>query len=149
YVCPWQSRLRSWLAFSRLRGATQEKVLDHFLPRAVIEQTADDFDRYKQQRGAAGLRTYIHTSTWHVPTAWLVPFDGAERWLVLDGKSVQGKTSDAGHEHAAPTTTPTPIRNLLYVTSMAQARRRVARALSVIRRRVGEVSTAGEVEQVG
>ncbi|SDQ55060.1 hypothetical protein [Thermostaphylospora chromogena] len=147
YVCPWQTRLRSWLAFSRLRGTTPAKVMDRFLPKAIAEQTADDFDRYKRAGGSAALRTHIHTSTWHIPTSWFVPFDGAERWLVLDGKGVRGKGSAA--EVPAPTTTPVPIRNLIYVTSMAQARRRVARALAVIRKHVGEVATATEVEQVG
>ncbi|GLW12585.1 hypothetical protein Misp01_77130 [Microtetraspora sp. NBRC 13810] len=158
YVCPWQSRLRSWLAFSRLRGTTPVKMMDRFLPKAIVEQTADDFDRFKQQGGSEALRTFIHTSTWHVPTAWFVPFDGAERWLVIDDPGGEGRTPGsegtagvakppAGQEPGSTTTTPP--RNLLYVTSMAQARRRVARALSVIRRHVGEVATASEVEQVG
>ncbi|GAA5068456.1 hypothetical protein HNP84_008385 [Thermocatellispora tengchongensis] len=157
YVCPWQSRLRSWLAFSRLRGTTPLKVMDRFLPKAIVEQTADDFDRYKQRGGSAALRTYIHTTTWHVPTAWFVPFDAAERWLVLDGKGADGKPGPAGGNGAdqPPTgpqepgsTTTAPMRNLLYVTSMGQARKRAARALSVIRRYAGEVATAAEVEQV-
>jgi hypothetical protein len=144
YVCPWQSRLRSWLAFSRFRGSTPGKLMDRFVPKAIVEQTADDFDRFKQRGGSDALRTHIHTTTWHVPTAWLVPFDGAERWLVLDKKDVQ---PEPVQEPGSTTTTPT--RNLIYVTSMAQARRRVARALSVIRRHVGEVTTTAEVEEVG
>ena len=51
-------------------------------------------------------------------------------------------------EPPMPTTTA-PARNLLYVTSMAQARRRVARALQVIRRHVGEVGAMAQVEEVG
>jgi hypothetical protein len=38
---------------------------------------------------------------------------------------------------------------MLYVTSMSQARRRVARALVVIRRHVGDVGALTEVEDVG
>ncbi|MCG5217780.1 hypothetical protein [Streptosporangium sp. KLBMP 9127] len=147
YVCPWQSRLRSWLAFSRFRGSTPAKMMDRFVPKAIVEQTADDFDRFKQKGGSAALRTYILTTTWHVPTAWLVPFDGAERWLVLDQQAPQPEPAQPGQEAGSTTTAPT--RNLLYVTSMAQARRRVARALSVIRRHVGEVATTTEVEEVG
>ncbi|ETK35659.1 hypothetical protein [Microbispora sp. ATCC PTA-5024] len=138
YVCPWQSRLRSWLAFTTFRGSVPVKLAHRFVPQAIAEQTADDFDRFK--RGEPSLRTHIRTSTWQVPTSWFVPFDSAERWLVLG--------AEESAEHAAPTTTAPP-RNMLYVTSMAQARRRVARALVVIRRHVGQVSTLGEVEEVG
>ncbi|ACZ91627.1 hypothetical protein [Streptosporangium roseum] len=134
YVCPWQSRLRSWLAFSRFRGATPVRLMERFVPVSVAEQTADDFDRFKRRSGSAALRTHIRTSTWHVPTSWFVPFDGNERWLVLDGQRGPGGT--------------TTTRNLIYVTSMAHARRRAARALQIIRRQVGEVTVTAEVEEV-
>lgn len=143
YVCPWESRLRSWLAFGRFRGTTPVKLANRFVPAAIAEQTADDFDRYKRQAGAHALRTHIRTSTWHVPTAWFVPFDSAERWLVLGRRE-----EEQSAEPSAPTTTA-PARNMLYVTSMAQARRRVARALSVIRRSMGDVPTLGQVEEIG
>ncbi|MEV8630977.1 hypothetical protein AB0395_04905 [Streptosporangium sp. NPDC051023] len=134
YVCPWQSRLRSWLAFSRFRGATPARLMERFVPISIAEQTADDFDRFKRRGGSAALRTHIRTSTWHVPTSWFVPFDGNERWLVLDGE----------RDPEGTTTT----RNLIYVTSMAHARRRSARALQVIRRQIGEVAVTAEVEEV-
>ncbi|WP_433246880.1 hypothetical protein ACQPYK_46025 [Streptosporangium sp. CA-135522] len=134
YVCPWQSRLRSWLAFSRFRGTTPVRLMERFVPISVAEQTADDFDRFKRRSGSAALRTNIRTSTWHVPTSWFVPFDGNERWLVLDGTQGPGGA--------------TTTRNLIYVTSMAHARRRSARALQIIRRQVGEVPVTAEVEEV-
>lgn len=136
YVCPWQTRLRSWLAFSRLRGDTPAKLMDRFVPKAVADQTADDFDRYKRVGGSAALRTHIRTTAWHVPPAWFVPFDGNERWLVLGASSPgQDVTTATG-------------RNLIYVTSMAQARRRAARALQVLRRHLGQVSSSIDVEDV-
>jgi hypothetical protein len=134
YVCPWQSRLRSWLAFSRFRGTTPVRLMERFVPIAVAEQTADDFDRFKRRSDSTALRTNIRGSTWHIPTSWFIPFDGNERWLVLDGdKQSEGTTT---------------TRNLIYVTSMAHARRRSARALQIIRRQVGEVSVTAEVEDV-
>jgi hypothetical protein len=139
FVCPWQSRLRSWTAFARFRGTTPAKVLRRFLPEALAEQTAHDFDRFKRRYGSAGLRTHIRTTTWHIPTSWFVPFDGSERWLVLGGPG--------GRQETGATTTDT--RNLLYVTSMAQARRRTARALSVIRKHVGEAAATAEIEEMG
>ncbi|GAA4101933.1 hypothetical protein HNR30_008984 [Nonomuraea soli] len=134
YVCPWQTQLRSWLAFSRLRGSTPVKLMNHFVPKAIAEQTADDFDRFKRNAGSAGLRTCIRTTAWHIPLAWFVPFDGKERWLVLGTRGTD--------------VTTTTGRNLIYVTSMAQARRRTARALQVLRKHVGEVGTSLEVEDV-
>jgi hypothetical protein len=140
YVCPWQSRLRSWLAFASFRGKVPVNLAHRFVPRAIAEQTADDFDRFK--RGEPSLRTHIRTSTWHVPTPWFVPFDSAERWLVLGGP-----TTTPEEPHASTTTAPP--RNMLYVTSMAAARKRVARALVVIRRHAGEVTALAGVEEVG
>ncbi|GAA0980764.1 hypothetical protein GCM10009555_047840 [Acrocarpospora macrocephala] len=134
YVCPWQSRLRSWLAFATFRGSMPVKLADRFVPTPVAERTANEFDAFK--RGEPSLRMHIRTSTWHVPTPWFVPFDSAERWLVLRGEESEGITM-------------APARNMLYVTSMAQARKRVARALVVIRRHVGDVDTLTDVEDVG
>jgi hypothetical protein len=136
YVCPWQSRLRSWLAFSRFRGATPVRLMERFVPVSVAEQTADDFDRFKRQADSSALRTHIRTTAWHVPPSWFVPFDGNERWLVL-GSSTPGQD----------VTTATG-RNLIYVTSMAQARRRAARALNVLRRHLGDVSANFDVEDI-
>jgi len=136
FVCPWQSRLRSWLAFSRFQSLTPAKVSDRFIPRTIAEQTAGDFDVYRHGEGAASLRTHIRTTSWTIPSPWFVPFDGNERWLVL-GKPAKGQD----------VTTATG-RNLIYVTSMSQARRRSARALQVIRKHVGEVATGMEVEEV-
>ncbi len=138
YVCPWQSRLRSWLAFASFRGSVPVKLSSRFVPQAIAEQTADDFDRFKREERS--LRTHIRTGAWHVPISWFVPFDSAERWLVLGSE----QPAEPGAQ-----TTAAPPRNMLYVTSMAQARRRVARALVVIRRHVGQVAALTEVEEVG
>ncbi|WP_219506536.1 hypothetical protein [Nonomuraea ceibae] len=136
YVCPWQTRLRSWLAFSKLRGSTPAKLMDRIVSKTIADQTADDFDRYKRAGGSSALRTHIRTTAWHVPPSWFVPFDGNERWLVL-GSSTPGQD-----------VTTTTGRNLIYVTSMAQARRRAARALQVLRRHLGDTSPNFDVEDV-
>src|SRR5690606_40213307 len=72
----------------------------------------------------------------HVPPSWFVQFDGNERWLVL-GTTAPGQD----------VTTATG-RNLIYVTSMAQARRRAARALQVMRRHLGDAAPNFDVEDV-
>jgi hypothetical protein len=120
YICPWQTRLRSWLALGRLRAALPPALTDSFVPRRIADVAAADFVRWHAQ--ASSLRTHILTSTWHVPLAWFVPFGPPERWLVLG----DGTGSDRGPA--------TATRTLIYLTTMAQARRRVARAIGAVRR---------------
>jgi len=122
YISPWQTRLRSWLALGRLRATLPEALADNFVPRQVADLAAADFARWHSR--SPSIRTHILTATWHVPLAWFVPFGPPERWLVLDGRAA----SDAGPATAEAT------RTLTYVTTMVQARRRVARALGAVRR---------------
>lgn len=140
YVCPWQTRLRSWLALAEFRAKTPSKLAGAYLPPAVVEQASADFERYKRRH--ATDRPHIQTSRWHVPLPWFVPFDPAERWLVLGDR-------DEGAARTTGPATATPTRTLIYVTSMAQARRRVARAIAVIRRHLGEGDTFFGVETLG
>ncbi len=140
YICPWETRLRSWLAFDRFRAGMSERLAEMFVPPRVAEQADIAFEGWK--RGADSLSPHILSSTWQVPLAWFVPFVAKERWLVLGGQS----DTEA---HGGGPTTATPTRTLIYVTPMAQARRRVARALSVVQRQVGEGFELSEVESVG
>jgi hypothetical protein len=137
YVCPWETRLRSWLALDRLRREMSDGLADLFVPRRVAEQAAEAFDWWRRRSEA--LTPHILSSTWQVPIVWFVPFVAKERWLVLE----QGEGGSGGPTTAAPT------RTLIYVTAMAQARRRLARALNVIKRHVDAGLDVGEVESVG
>jgi len=147
YVCPWQTRLRSWLALTRLRSAAPTLTQAAF----AAEQTdaaVRDFARWRGQEPSP--RVYIQANTWSVPFAWFIPFAPDERWLVLGTPSEPG---DGGRATAAGT------RTLVYATAMAQARTRVARALGVIRRARGlpaagalggdPVAIAAELKEVG
>ena len=120
YICPWQTRLRSWLALSTLRG-TARPLLGTAFPAGQADAALRDFARWQGQ--AASLRVFIQASTWSVPTAWFVPFAPEERRLVLGGA---GDPDPRGPATAAAT------RTLSYTTAMAQARRRVARALNAV-----------------
>ena len=122
YVCPWQTRLRSWLALGRLRATTGSPLADAFTPDQA-DQAADEFSRWEGKEVAP--RVYIQSSTWSVPPTWFVPFAPAERWLVL------GSTADFQSSRPA---TASATRTLIYATTMAQARRRVARGLGTVRR---------------
>ena len=71
YICPWQTRLRSWLGLSRLRTAVPQLWSAAFSPEAV-EAAVSSFAR--RPGHATSLRIHIQTRTWSVPPAWFVPF---------------------------------------------------------------------------
>jgi hypothetical protein len=147
YVCPWQTRLRSWLALTRLRAAAPSLTKAAFSADQT-DAAVRNFARWRSQESSP--RVYIQASTWSVPFAWFVPFAADERWLVL------GTPSDPGEGGRA---TAAGTRTLVYATAMAQARTRVAKAIGVIRRSRGlpaagalggdPVAMAGELREVG
>lgn len=123
YVCPWQTRLRSWLALGRL-DCTAKHLLAAGVGPGQAERAAADLASWRGEREGPA-RVYIQNRSWAVPLAWFVPFAPAERWLVL---GTRGNSGSTGRATAAGT------RTLIYATAMSQARRRVARALAAIRR---------------
>ncbi|MGI5166482.1 hypothetical protein ACQEU3_19225 [Spirillospora sp. CA-253888] len=155
YICPWQTRLRSWQAFARFAERTPEAVTACFVPPLVAARTADDFERWK--RSGRSLRPYIRSSNWHVPMTWFVPFAGAERCLLLGGPPAgEAGSGEVSVESASRgPATAVPARTLIYVTSMSEARRRIAAALPVVRANLGEgtgeapLLAAGRLEALG
>ena len=121
YICPWQTRLRSWLVLSRLRTAAPSLAQAAFSTHHA-DAAVRDFAHWRSREYSP--RVYIQASTWSVPFAWFVPFAADERWLVLGASSEPG---EGGRATAAGT------RTLVYATAMSQARTRVAKALAVIR----------------
>jgi hypothetical protein len=121
YICPWQTRLRSWLGLSRLKAADPQ-LWSATRRVGAVDASAAGFARGQGQ--AASLRIHIQARTWSVPPAWFVPFASDERWLVL------GTATDLGDGGRA---TATPTRTLVYSTAMAQARTRVSWALNAFR----------------
>jgi hypothetical protein len=162
FVCPWQTRLRSWVAFSAFRAALPPWPAGAFAPRTVADQVEADFERWKR-RGDT-LRSYVLSSTWQVPFVWFIPFGATERCLVLSASSepatggprggAAGSTpsrtgTSNGRSSARPATvggptTAVPTRTLIYVTSMAQARRRLAGAGTALRIAAGDAGDAGD-----
>jgi hypothetical protein len=123
-ICPWETRLRSWVALEDLRQRLSPSVVGLFLPPVVMEQAMADLDRWRGQH--PDVTPHILTSTWHVPVRWFAAFADEERVLRL------------GEE-----------RSLYYRTPMAQARRRIARALRVLRSTVEDGPLASGVESLG
>jgi hypothetical protein len=131
YICPWQTRLRSWLALTRLR-ATSAPLLAAAFPPEDVQRAARNFARWQGQ--LSSLRVYVQACTWSVPTAWFAPFAPEERWLVL-GNAAESETRGPA--------TASATRTLIYATAMPEARYRVAHALAVVRRAQG-AGLAGE-----
>jgi hypothetical protein len=125
-VCPWQTRLRSFLALEEFRAGLPPALVDAFLPRIVADQAEADFARFRTENPDANQ--HILTATWHVPLRWFVLFGEDERELSLGGGA---------------------RRSLCYQTPMVQARRRVARGLRVLRRTVESAPMVEELEELG
>ena len=122
-LCPWRSRLRSLEALEEFLGEVPDALVEAWLPRAVADSVGEQLDALRLD--APEMRSGILTSTWHVPLRWFVLVDASERQVSLSPRS------------------------LVYRTAMSRARRRVARALAVLRRTVEDgVVTAG-VEDLG
>ncbi|TDC93579.1 hypothetical protein E1285_09875 [Actinomadura sp. 7K507] len=155
YVCPWETRLRSWLAFERFRDEHAAGVAAAFVPPPLSERVMSDFGQWKN--AGRSLRPHILTSTWHVPLDWFVPFARGERCLMLGtpgtgySKSDDVSEEQGGHGPA----TAAPARTLIYVTSMGEARQRVSAALPVVRENLGDgtgdvhLLSAGRLETLG
>ncbi|MGF1426542.1 hypothetical protein [Kitasatospora sp. LaBMicrA B282] len=117
YICPWATRLRSWQALDELRESLPVALLDTVLPQAVRQQAQSAQASWRASHPDA--RPWILTSRWEVPVRWFLPFADEERHYL--------PAEPAGGEQ------PGRPAALFYLTPMAQARRRVARAYRVLR----------------
>jgi len=117
FGCPWHTRLRCWLSVEDVREGRgllnkwPKIVLDAFWPPGSVEAAEREFSDWRaiNPNGTA----HIRSNPWQVPLSWFVVFSGREKEL-----------------------TTTPRRTLRYRTSMADARRRLARNLTVLHRTV-------------
>jgi hypothetical protein len=124
YVCPWRTAMRSWQAIGEFRRSLPDEIADAFIPRKEAEIAERELERIRGAR--PDLKSHILSETWQVPIRWFLPFDGSERNLRLERE-----------------------RSVTYLTSMSNARRRVARALSVLRRALDEGALLEGVEDLG
>ncbi len=136
-VCPWRTRLRALEALDDFAADLPDEVLSAFLPLALTRAAGDELDGWRAAH--PGQRSHQLTSAWHVPLRWFVLVDAEER------RAVPGQPSRGGG---------TPVdrltgRALVYRTPMSRARRRTARALSVLRRSVQDGGVAAGVEDLG
>jgi hypothetical protein len=125
YLCPWRLRVRSWQAIADFRSGLPAEVADAFIPSAAAEIAERELARVRQDD--PDLKTYTRSATWQVPLRWFVPFEGEERRLTVDGQ----------------------VTTVTYLATMADARRRVARTLAVLRRALDESTLIDGVDDVG
>jgi len=122
YVCPWQTRLRCLISFSRVRSAPGSPLAGT-LPACDEDQVIAAMARLVRERRRGAARLHILASNWAVPLAWFVAFAAGERWLALG----------PGEDRASAAQTTSATRALVYTTPMSRARRRVARGLAALR----------------
>ncbi|MGK5448930.1 hypothetical protein [Streptomyces radiopugnans] len=132
-VCPWRTRLRGWQALAGLGDELPAPVLDAAVPPVVRREAAADYDRWRERNPDA--RPWIRSATWHVPVRWFVLFADEEREY---GKGAGGGAGGAGEALV-----------LRYRTPMVQARRRVARALKVLREELEDSPLVDGLVDVG
>jgi len=125
FVCPLDEQLRSWAALDCLREEVPEPLLSAFWPARAREGALAAYATWRAAN--AGRRPRILTANWHVPLWWFVAFSPDERHLRLGAD---------------------PERGLTYLTTMSWARQRMARALDVLRRSMGDGVVTQGVEEV-
>ena len=142
-LCPWQSRLRSWLALTELRAVHGDSGVRLFWPRVVLDRADSEYERWWAEDPEA--LPHILTASWQVPIRWLVLF-GLEDAVPGDGEGgdIGGGAggSGEGDEKVAAVT-------LQFRTAMSQARKRCARALRVLKRSLGAGPLVEAVETLG
>jgi hypothetical protein len=127
-ICPWNLRIRVAEAALEARDGVPAVLADAFVPPALAglaREVVSDWNSGARVLEHGTPRQHEHVSTWSVPLRWFVLVDLDERELVLD----------AGR------------RMLRYRTEISKARRRAHRALSVLRRSVGDVPISEAVEE--
>ncbi|QVQ50600.1 hypothetical protein J4H86_17055 [Spiractinospora alimapuensis] len=121
YVCPWQTRLRSWMAFRDFWRSTPRGLLSSYLPDTAAGAARAGYESWARDGEPSAAQ--ILTSTWRIPLTWFALFEDAERCLVLGGKHAPPSSP---HDQLSPERPEPPPRSLLYVTGMSEARRRAA-----------------------
>jgi hypothetical protein len=158
-VCPLRTELRCWEAAVETRSALPPEVARAVLPDTEVELAATEQQRWLAEHPAR--RSHVQMHRWSVPVRWFVLFDREERRLQLGparpdfggpgslGGSLGGSIGGGSGDGGAATEGVAVSRSLVYRTAMAKARRRVARALQVLRKTVPDGPSVPSVEALG
>ncbi|HEY6594117.1 MAG TPA: hypothetical protein VI011_08405 [Asanoa sp.] len=127
-VCPWNLRLRVAEAALSARDGVPSVIADAFVPPVLAGQAraiVDDWRSGSRVLEHGVPRVHEQIATWGVPLRWFVFVDLGERDLVIKPER----------------------RSLRYRTEISKARRRASRALSVLRKSVGDAPITEAVEE--
>jgi hypothetical protein len=147
-ICPLRTELRCWEAAVENRSALPPEVARTVLPDSEVALAAAEQQRWLAEH--PGRRPHVQVHRWAVPVRWFLLFDREERRLQLGpagidyGGSFGGGLGEGGAAEGVAVS-----RSLVYRTAMAKARRRVARALPVLRKALPEGPTVPSVEALG
>ena len=127
-VCPWNLRLRVAEAALNARDGVPTVLADAFVPPVLAGQAKAIVEDWRS--GAKVLehgvpRVHEQIATWGVPLRWFVFVDLDEREIDLTGDR----------------------RTLRYRTEISKARRRAHRAVSVLRKSLGDAPITEAVEE--
>ena len=126
-ICPWNLRVRVAQAALSARDGVPAMLADAFIPPALADLArgvVDEATNARESSASSAPRTHEQVHAWGVPLRWFVLVDPADRQVsVQDGERV-----------------------LRYRTEIANARRRVHRAHSVVKRTLGESAITRAVE---
>lgn len=138
-LCPWQLRVRRWLAVEQVRDSLPEPLRSVLLTPVDVAVAAAGLAAWRARE--PGQRVAIRTATWTVPIVWFTLFEPAERVVVVDRRrSPAANRPTVGGGVVA--------RSLTYTTAMSRARRRGARALQVLRRTLDDAPMIAEMEDL-
>ncbi|MCW2679330.1 MAG: hypothetical protein JWM62_731 [Frankiales bacterium] len=132
-LCPWRTRLRSLEALEEFLSDVPRELVSAWVPAPLAASVGEELDAHRLAH--PDERVPQLTSTWHVPLRWFVLVDAGEREVHLGPSPGQGAVRTG--------------RSLVYRTPMSRARRRVARALAVLRRTVEDGVVTADVEDLG
>jgi hypothetical protein len=138
-ICPLRTELRCWEAAAEARATLPPEVAREVLPDDELALAAAEHRRWLAEHPER--RSHVQQHRWTVPPRWFVLFDREERRLQLGPRL--GTSGEGIAEGVAVG------RSLVYRTAMAQARRRAARALQVVRKALPEGPTVDSVESLG
>ncbi|GIF09693.1 hypothetical protein [Actinoplanes siamensis] len=127
-ICPWNLRLRVAEAALNARDGVPAVLADAFVPPVLAGQAKAVVEDWRS--GARVLeqgvpRVHEQIATWGVPLRWFAFVDLDEREIALTGRR----------------------RTLRYRTEISKARRRAHRAVSVLRKSLGDAPITEAVEE--
>jgi hypothetical protein len=127
-ICPWNLRVRVAEAAIEARNGVPAILADAFVPPALVgaaRTVVSDWEELSRVSPYGGARQHEQVATWNVPLRWFVLVGDEERELSLE-----------------------PGRRVLrFRTEISKARRRAHKALSVLRRSIGDVPISEAVEE--